>query len=175
MGKNSEKISHHLRKRKLNANSGNVKENEFKIKEWFDNLIAELNNHRDMLLTNTARRDLKDLYDRLIFGNKDDALLLGLKNSASYIILDIIVDYLKEIIVRKKLNLESISVNLSGLNKILLWIVINNNDEKTEDQLILSEAKINAEYYKYGFSISSMIVEKSDEISIPSQYNRLYP
>lgn len=144
------------------------------IQKWFDDFIATLLCHQDMLITNTARDDLKDLYDKLIFGTNEDITYNTITKSASRFISKMLIDYLKDL-SEQKIKPVKIAVDLSGFHKLLLWIIIKNDDEKTLDELILTEARINAKYYKYNFSFSSMIVEESDKIDIPPHYKILFP
>lgn len=54
--------------------------------------------------------------------------------------------------------------------KILLWAEIKDDDEVTEDALILSAAKVNFDFSKYSLYIASTIVEESDLQDIPNHF-----
>jgi hypothetical protein len=58
-------------------------------------------------------------------------------------------------------------------SKIFVWAEIEDDDESSEDLLLISEAKVNAKYFSKGFNIISTIVEKSDNIPLPKQYLNL--
>ena len=58
-------------------------------------------------------------------------------------------------------------------SKILVWAVVDDNDEKTEDALIIAEAKVNGKYYEKGFYLNSTIIEKSDNLSVPPHYQKI--
>ena len=90
-----------------------------------------------------------------------------------YILKNMLVDYFAEI-TKRKINTISIAFNYTN-SGLLVWAVINDDDEKSEDNLLLSAAKINAKYNKYGFSVSSTILEKSDNYPIPEHYKTITP
>ena len=52
---------------------------------------------------------------------------------------------------------------------------IDNDDDELEKQLILVEAKVNAKYHSFGYDLTSMIVEKSDDLPLPSHYVNYIP
>lgn len=58
-------------------------------------------------------------------------------------------------------------------SKILVWSEIKDDDEETEDALLLIEAKINGKYRPFGFYVNSTIIEESDRISIPPHYQTI--
>ncbi len=58
---------------------------------------------------------------------------------------------------------------------VLLWIITEDDDEETEGQIYLAQARTNAKYVEPdGFSIDCMVVEKCDEIGIPPHYQTLF-
>ncbi len=88
-----------------------------------------------------------------------------------YFISNIIRDYLQEL-----KNHDSKPIKLAmGLSdsKILVWSVINDNDEQTEDTLLLAEAKVNGKYQSKGFYINSTILERSDSLETPPHYQSI--
>jgi hypothetical protein len=85
------------------------------------------------------------------------------------IIPELVTDYINGFKLRE-IKLSSLSLQLSDLN-ILVWAVVNDDDEETKDQLFLLEAEVNAKYSDYGLYISTTIMEKSDNCAIPSQFH----
>jgi hypothetical protein len=132
--------------------------------EWFNDLIATLRTHQLELETGTATESVKSLYD-IIFG-KDKLAFTHLvrANTTRDFVTKIIFDYLKEITNLPVLNLAFNHTN----SHVLVWAEID--DDISERELILAEARINAKYHQYGFAISTTIIEKGDNLDIPSQY-----
>ena len=56
-------------------------------------------------------------------------------------------------------------------SKILAWVELFDDDEESEDNLIISEAKVNAEFEKFGFKISTTYVEVCDKLNVPPHYS----
>jgi len=78
------------------------------------------------------------------------------------------ITFLKE----SDVKFSKMALDLSD-SKILAWLELFDDDEKSEDNLIISEAKVNAEFEKYGFKISTTYVEESDKLNIPPHYSML--
>ena len=66
----------------------------------------------------------------------------------------------------------NIAINLSN-TKVSVWAVTNDDDEVSAKKIIIAEAKVNAKYFKYGFYIDAMIMEKSDNYPVPNHYQKL--
>ena len=58
--------------------------------------------------------------------------------------------------------------------KINLWCVIKDNDDATETKLFTAEAKVNGSNINFGVLIETTVVEQSDQIKIPEQYQVIY-
>lgn len=152
--------------------SGSTSSINDRVKFWFENMIAHLKVDQVLLETNVASTEQKDFFDKLIFGEEADIHALGRVQSSMYFIKSLIQDYVTELNQREAKPLK-LALDLSEA-KIFVWATINDNDDKTEDALILSEAKINAKYSEYGFHISSTVVELSDKIQIPPHYQTIF-
>lgn len=136
--------------------------------EWFGAFIHEIKTHQLLLESNTASNELKKFYDTLMSG--DEYKMVGLMKEAfmSKITKIAVLDFLKELKVKNKFPIK-LAFDFSGLN-LSVWAIINNDDEEVEDALIMAEAKVNATFFKYGFHVSSIILEESDKIDLPPHY-----
>lgn len=115
-----------------------------------------------------ASKDTKLMYDTLIFGKETEIYNAGRVQSSMYFVKRMLKEYFDSIKDYSSKPLK-LALELSDA-KILVWAEIADDDEAAEDALILSEAKANGKFGEYGFHISSTIVEKSDSLPIPSQY-----
>ncbi len=138
------------------------------VQQWFDEMVTNLRYDQTLLEIDVLEENKKSIYNTLISGNQDMISHLGRQTSTAYFISKIVSDYFKEL-VKTKSKPKKIALELSD-SKILVWAEVSEDDEVMEDGLILTEAKINAEYSKYGFHISSTIVEDCDGLPIPSHY-----
>jgi hypothetical protein len=138
---------------------------------WFDGLIAQIRKDQLLLETNCAPKSKEDFYKNVIFGSSLELAGTSRKQSSQVFITHIVMEYIDELNARERKPLK-LAINFSDAS-VLVWAVIKDDDEQTENALILSEAVINARYFKYGFHISSTILEESDNYPIPSHYQVL--
>ena len=141
------------------------------IKLWFDGLIHSIRTDL-MLSTGVAPKDLTEVYEIFISGDQKKIQELSRNESTRFFIKSIIQVYIAEFkkIESKPLRLAAHLTNA----KILLWAEIDDDDWMTEKELYLVEAKVNSLFQKYGFHVDTFIVEKSDQMDIPVQYQILY-
>lgn len=140
-----------------------------KMEEWFEEMLNSLRVDQIQLQTDTADEDKKRFYD-IMFNGKYHEMFSDMRSTSSQFFIEHLVkEYLHEL-KSQQVNPIHLAFELSDA-KVLVWTEINDDDETSEDGLILSEAKINAKYSKYGFHISSTIVESSDEIPVPPHYS----
>lgn len=142
-----------------------------KIDNWFNDIVATIRTHQLMLNTCIADKEVKSLYSILMSGNQDQISDLSHKMTSKHFITKMTYDFAIELKLRK-VNLIELALNNSN-SGILVWAVINDDDEKSEDDLIMSIAKINGKYYDYGFTISPTILEKSDNHPVPKHYKSI--
>ena len=138
---------------------------------WFDEFIGNLRAHEVMIQTGTAPKNMEDFYKTMITGSDNQIQAISREISSRHFLTLIITEFLSEIqsVKDKILN---IAINLSN-TKVSVWAVTNDDDEESAKKIILAEAKVNAKYYKYGFYIDSMIMEKSDNYPVPNHYQKL--
>jgi hypothetical protein len=152
----------------VNQNMNVIQNQPNNVQQWFDEMVTNLRYDQTLLEIDVLEENKKSIYNTLISGNQDMISHLGRQTSTAYFISKIVSDYFKEL-VKTKSKPKKIALELSD-SKILVWAEVSEDDEVMEDGLILTEAKINAEYSKYGFHISSTIVEDCDGLPIPSHY-----
>jgi hypothetical protein len=139
--------------------------------KWFDGMINELTVDKMMIESNIADKSKIDFYNTITSGNSNTINQLARVQSSQHFIKELLRDYITQLLSYNRIPGE-IAFDLSDA-KILVWAKINNDDDKTEDALLLAEAKANSKFYDYGFFISSTIVEDRDSLSIPPHYTEL--
>ncbi len=138
------------------------------VDEWFGNLVDSIKTDHFLMTEDIAPVEKKNLYNDLIFGNQKSVVSKMRETSTMFFITEIITEYVKEIKNQHK-NPLKLALALTD-SKILVWSVINDNDEETEDALLIAEAKVNGKYHQNGFYLNSTILEKSDNAEAPSHY-----
>ncbi len=140
-----------------------------KNNDWFENLINDLKTDNFFLNEGLASAETIKKYEILMRNDEDEIYGLSRQMSSNHFIKKMIFEYISEIKSRK-VNFNKLAFDL-GNSKLLSWVEIDDNDESSEDNLILAEAKVNAKYIDLGFHVTSTIIEKGDEIPVPSHFN----
>lgn len=142
--------------------------NENTINLWFEHIVDHIRADHFMYTTGAVTPEKKEFYDDVILGTGEKAMADIRESSSKFFIRSILTDYLQELKIHRRKPLQ-LAMALSD-SKILVWAVINDNDEETEDALLISEAKVNGKYYEKGFYLNSTIIEKSDRLATPPHY-----
>lgn len=148
--------------------SGNIGEVDSKVNDWFHELIHSVKTDK-MLFEQKAMSDEKISMYRDLANNDLDRLAKRILTEVRIdLIKKVFIEYLTEV-YNRKVNYKELAFDL-GVNKVLVWAELGNHDEKSEDNLILAEAKVNEKFYEFGFGVSSTIVFEQDELPVPSHY-----
>lgn len=141
------------------------------VSNWFDSLIESINLDKFMMEEGIAPVEKRRNYDDMIFGNMDIMSASVRVNSTKHFLAKLIVAYINNL---KKFEARPIDLafDLSDA-KVLVWSKIHDNDESSENALILAEAETNAEFMDVGFYISTTVVEQSDGLNVPPHYQLL--
>lgn len=137
-------------------------------KDWFAKAINSLKVDQLTFQTDIMEPDKKELYTHLISENYIEVSRKSIELSSQLIIVEMIGKYFSELGSGFS-KLRSLSLHPSD-KKLLVWAEINDNDEETEDVLLLLEAKINALFSNYKFRVLTTIVEAMDSLSAPTDY-----
>jgi hypothetical protein len=140
-----------------------------KRNDWFETLINELKTDNFILNEGIASPETIKKYEILMRNDEDELFGLSRQLSSNHFIKKMIFEYISEI-KNRKVNFNKLAFDL-GNSKLLSWVEIDDNDETSEDNLILAEAKVNSKYINLGFHVTSTIIESGDNIPVPSHFN----
>ena len=98
--------------------------------------------------------------------------MVSKKTSSAFFIKNLIDSYFIELGERRA-RPNRVALELSN-SKVLVLAEIENDDELTEDALILAAAKVNYAFSTFGFHISSTIVEVGDKLNVPKHYKEVF-
>jgi hypothetical protein len=134
---------------------------------WFENLIAGIN--VDQLNLQTGNDEsVKALYQHAIVGNYGDVFKSIRKDAMQVLIKNVVLKFLHEVIERNALP-DTLAFSLTPAT-ILVWAEIDDADEEREDNLLMAETTINVYASQFNLSIDTLVVEKSDLLSVPDHY-----
>ena len=148
----------------------NSKEIE-QLDQWFDSFISSLEADKFLLKEDLASEETKALYKVVMEENLGEMMKISRNSSMMYFIQNMIKDFLIEL-KNKKVKYKKVALDL-GSSKLLAWVELANDDDESENGLIMAEAKLNAKYHADGFHVSTTIVEERDSIPVPRHYHIL--
>lgn len=140
-------------------------------KSWFDDMVSSLRVDQLLMEADSLEQKKKEVYDAMISGDQNFMHQYARNSSTAFFIQKIIESYFIAL-AENKAKPNRLGLDLSP-SKVLVWAEIKNNDEATEDALILAAAKVNHDFSDYGFHISSTIVEEEDQLNIPNHYKQV--
>ena len=141
---------------------------ENKVRAWFDELIAAIRADQISLETNVAPPEKEKLYKTFILGSELDMCALARTQTSMTLVQNLVIFYFSRLNETNQYPLK-LAIDYTDA-KVLVWAEVDDDDETTEDALLLTEAKVNAKFSTFGFDLSTIIVEKSDNLKIPPQY-----
>jgi PhoPQ-activated pathogenicity-related protein len=141
------------------------------IDNFFTEVIGTLTADHMMLAQDIASPETKNFYNKMMSDNPLIYVGETRDMSTKAFVRHILTDFVNAVKNRKHLPLK-LAIGLSD-SKILVWSEIEDDDETTEDALLMAEAEVNAKYHDYGFYLNSTIVEQSDNLPIPPHYHNL--
>lgn len=150
----------------LNSKQPNTAPSEANL--WFDDMVSNLRVDELKMEVGILDKKTAAFYDAMIKGDGNAMHNFGRRFSSEYFIKKLLNSYISELVKRNGLP-EKLAFDMSD-SKVLVWAQIKDDDEQVEKSLILSAAIINYEFEKYGFHISTTIVEEEDSLEIPTHY-----
>lgn len=138
---------------------------------WFEEFIKNIQKDQINLKTGLASKEKEDFYSLLIGGNTTEIIKQTRDFNNRFFISKAVIEYI-QLLLENKVATNKLAFDYSN-SRVMVWAEIS--DEKTEDNLILTQAEINAKYQEYGIYLSTTIVDIEDNLSIPSHYKVLKP
>jgi hypothetical protein len=139
--------------------------------QWFDDMVSGLRVDQLLMETGSLTKQKQDVYNAMISNDYNEVHDYARNLSSKYFIKNLIDTYFLSLAEYKRIP-KKLGLELSN-SKVLVWAEILNDDESTENALILSAAKANQEFSKFGFHISSTIVEEDDNLELPNHYKEV--
>lgn len=151
--------------------SNNSELSTAELDSWFENFIDVVKADHFIMSSGVAPEETRNMYKALILNDEIELAKNSRKMSTMIFIKSLVKDYVTELTSQQNLPLK-LALGLSD-SKILVWSEINDDDEKTEDALLIAEAKVNGKYHDQGFYVNSTIIEKSDNLNVPPHYQKI--
>lgn len=138
------------------------------VEDWFGELFHELRTHKMMLTTGTAPTDMQAHYQALMQKNFVVAATQA-KDVYNRTLTGTAVVEFVQAVLRGSHKPHRLAFSVAD-SSLLVWAVVEDEDEAAEQAVYLAEAEVNAGLRATGFRISSTVVEESDGFAIPAHY-----
>jgi len=138
---------------------------------FFDEMVSKLRYDEQLFINDIMPEKERTFYSKVMSGDIENITLQMRETTSQYFIANLLGTYLQDLLSSKKYP-KKIAFELSDSN-ILVWAEIYNEDDTMENALILSQAKANAHFSKFGFHISTTIVDECDGLPVPSHYKTI--
>jgi len=139
--------------------------------KWFDGILNHLITDRMMLDTGVAPVKTEEFYNAAMHPDPSVMTKSIREQTTLFFIQKLVQFYFKEL-TSYNIAPQKLAFDFSDA-KILVWAQIADEDENSENALILSEAKANNEFFKNGFFVTTTIVEESDKLKVPAHYHEV--
>ncbi len=136
--------------------------------DWFNEILAQISADNFMLKAEIAAIQRMNQNNMMIHGSESDRAKIARTTNTMYYLKNLLFDYF-QLLNQSEFQPIHLALDLSD-SKVLVWAEIEDENHQAEDNLFLTEAKVNAKYGEFGFFISSTIVERSDLTTIPPHY-----
>lgn len=153
---------------KMSTNPTQTTSQNQQVADWFENLIADIRVDQIQIEAGVADTDKAEFYRNLMSG-KQDEVFKKIRFEASQLLIERVVKTFIAELSSRKCFPEKLAFALTP-STIMVWAEINDDDDRVEDGILLSESKVNAFAKQYDFALDTMIVEKSDKLEVPSHY-----
>ncbi len=143
------------------------------MNEWFDYILEQINaqirTDQVMIDTGIADNDREEFYKNIFNKNYVKIAETTHQNvimmTMPYLLTDL-TNSLKDLnIIKKFLAMDD--------GKLMVWFIINDDDEATELQLFSILGQINASYSKTGTGLDFLIFENSENVEPPPHFKEL--
>lgn len=137
--------------------------------QWFNQFIHEIKADQLMYESDTLPGEVKETYDHLIKGDIEEAYK-GMRDAMTRgISMGLVLSFLNELLGKRKSAPKKVAFHLAKA-KVYAWIEIEDDNQEAEKAVFLSEAKVNFDFSDYNLSLSTTVVESSDEMEVPAHY-----
>lgn len=135
---------------------------------WFESLIEQLRADRTAISCGIAPKEKEEFYTKFVTRPSEEILNDNRKVVAMNFIGKALRVYNDKLAMYDNKPLK-LAMHFAD-SKVYIFAIVDNDDEKTEDALLLTEAYVNSKFREYGIHFTTTILEKDDNYSIPNHY-----
>ncbi len=141
------------------------------VDAWFGNLIHFLGMKRLQYSTQTLAPEEARSFEAFASGKFTDAWM---RETSQAIHRDRVFNMLDRYFseLPESLDVSKIAFEWNG-RKVMVWVEIQDGQSSLEDEFYAAEARTNAAFEQYGFSVDTFIVEEQDRCEVPPHYSIL--
>lgn len=145
-----------------------------KAREFFSDLVTHIN-LTEFLYSNKYMGEKEfEMWNSAINKNFDPMMIYNRKSSNLFCIQKAFKEFIVALKSEKDAKIKKLAVETSG-SKLLVWAEVEDDDRASLRSILYADSVANLKIDELGYSISTTVVETSDEVPVPSHYVLILP
>lgn len=150
----------------------NTKNKETGFDYFIDQVAAYIKGEELEITAGVAPTQKKEIWEQILKGNYLPMLKVNQNNNNEILGVQIALSFIQNLKAIHKSKPHKLALSQKN-NKVYIWAEIADGDDETMEAILASVIDANFEHRDSGISLSPMIVEQSDNLSVPSHFKVL--
>ena len=150
----------------------NTKNKETGFDYFIDQVAAYIKGEELEITAGVAPTQKKEIWEQIFKGNYLPMLKVNQNNNNEILGVQIALSFIQNLKAIHKSKPHKLALSQKN-NKVYIWAEIADGDDETMEAILASVIDANFEHRDSGISLSPMIVEQSDNLSVPAHFKVL--
>lgn len=150
----------------------NTKNKETGFDYFIDQVAAYVKGEELEITAGVAPTQKKEIWEQILKGNYLPMLKVNQNNNNEILGVQIALSFIQNLKAIHKSKPHKLALSQKN-NKVYIWAEIADGDDETMEAILASVIDANFEHRDSGISLSPMIVEQSDNLSVPAHFKVL--
>ncbi len=150
----------------------NTKNKETGFDYFIDQVAAYIKGEELEITAGVAPTQKKEIWEQILKGNYLPMLKVNQNNNNEILGVQIALSFIQNLKAIHKSKPHKLALSQKN-NKVYIWAEIADGDDETMEAILASVIDANFEHRDSGISLSPMIVEQSDNLSVPAHFKVL--
>ena len=150
----------------------NTKNKETGFDYFIDQVAAYVKGEELEITAGVAPTQKKEIWEQIFKGNYLPMLKVNQNNNNEILGVQIALSFIQNLKAIHKSKPHKLALSQKN-NKVYIWAEIADGDDETMEAILASVIDANFEHRDSGISLSPMIVEQSDNLSVPAHFKVL--
>lgn len=139
---------------------------------FIDQVAAYIKGEELEITAGVAPTQKKEIWEQIFKGNYLPMLKVNQNNNNEILGVQIALSFIQNLQATHKTKPHKLALSQKH-NKVYIWAEIVDGDDETMEAILASVIDANFEHRDSGISLSPMIVEQSDNLSVPAHFKVL--